>query len=190
MESGTAYSSLGWYLSIRNPWRRSCAMHWWRIVKLQPASLRLAIHWGESLDPWPWTRYLRLQHRSFTGLTCPDWDTWLIVSAVIKWQVTVIKNLQNDRFTSERPRTHAIHLRSLSNGRPHPSACNPILLHSQGKIGHGISYIIQVFGTFLGVYFRSDDDDFSRRELGIWNWMTGDLQFVSQWSTMYNLSYL
>lgn len=77
----------------------------------------------------------------------------------------------------EAVRRHSIHLRSLSNGKPHPLACNaPVLYHVQTFMYIGASYIIQVSGTFIAVQFCSDDTN----ELGIWNWMTGELQVVSR----------
>ena len=71
---------------------------------------------------------------------------------------------------------HSIHLRSLSDGKPHSLARDvPVLYHSQVTGGLGLSYTIQVSGTFIAILFCSDDSN----ELGIWNWMTGKLQLVS-----------
>lgn len=73
---------------------------------------------------------------------------------------------------------HSIHLRSLSDGKPHPLACDaPVLYHAvQGTRGLSVSYTIQVSGTFIAIHFRSDDNN----ELGIWNWMNGEQQVVSR----------
>lgn len=88
-----------------------------------------------------------------------------------------VKHLENDRSAPAAARKHSIHLRSLSDGNPHPLACNaPVLSHAQGVRGHNdVSYKIQVSGTFIAILFCSDDSN----ELGIWNWMTGELQVVS-----------
>ena len=72
---------------------------------------------------------------------------------------------------------HSIHLRSLSDGKPHPFARDvPVLYHPQVTRELSLSYTIQVSGTFIAVHFCSDDNN----ELGIWNWMTGELQVVSR----------
>ena len=77
----------------------------------------------------------------------------------------------------EATRKHSIHLRSLSDGKPHPLARDaPVLYHAQGTRGLSVEYTIQVSGTFVAVHFRSNDGN----ELGIWNWMTGELQVVSR----------
>ena len=74
----------------------------------------------------------------------------------------------------EAARKHSIHLRSLSNGKFHPLAREaPVLYHAPVT---SLSYTIQISGTFIAVHFRSDDNN----ELGIWNWMTGELQVVSR----------
>lgn len=74
----------------------------------------------------------------------------------------------------EVARKHSIHLRSLSDGKPHPLAREaPVLYHAPVFC---VSYTIQVSGTFIAIHFRSDDSN----ELGIWNWMTGELQVVSR----------
>lgn len=76
----------------------------------------------------------------------------------------------------EAARKHSIHLRSLSDGKPHPLARDvPVLYHAQ-VTGLSVSYTIQVSGTFIAIQFCSDDSS----ELGIWNWMTGKLQVVSR----------
>ena len=78
---------------------------------------------------------------------------------------------------SEATRKHSIHLRSLSDGKPHPLAHDaPVLYHAQGTRGLSVTYTIQVSGTFVAVQFHSNDSN----ELGIWNWMTGELQVVSR----------
>ena len=77
----------------------------------------------------------------------------------------------------EASRKHSIHLRSLSDGKPHPLARNaPVLYHAYGTRGNSVSYTIQVSGIFIAILFRSNDSN----ELGIWNWMTGELQVVSR----------
>ena len=75
-------------------------------------------------------------------------------------------------------RKHSIHLRSLTDGKPHPLAPDaPVLYHPQVTRGLGrLSYTIQVSGTFIAIHFCSDDDN----ELVIWDWMTGELQVVSR----------
>jgi hypothetical protein len=76
----------------------------------------------------------------------------------------------------ETARKHSIHLRSLSDGKPHPLARDaPVLYHAQITRGLSASYTIQVSGTFIAIHFCSDDSN----ELDIWNWMTGELQVVS-----------
>ena len=76
----------------------------------------------------------------------------------------------------EAARKHSIHLRSLTDGKPHKLApYAPVLYHPQVTRGLGLSYTIQVSGTFIAIHFCSDEDN----ELGIWNWMTGELQVVS-----------
>ena len=77
----------------------------------------------------------------------------------------------------EATRKHSIHLRTLSDGKPHPLARSaPVLYHAQVTRGPRISYTVQVSRTFIAVYFCSDDSN----ELGIWNWVTGELQVVSR----------
>ena len=72
---------------------------------------------------------------------------------------------------------HSIHLRSLSDGKPHPLARDaPVLYHPQVTRELSLSYTIQVSGTFIAIHFCSNDSN----ELGIWNWMTGELQVVSR----------
>ena len=72
---------------------------------------------------------------------------------------------------------HSIHLRSLSNGKPHPLAHDaPVLYHAQVTRRLSVSYTIQVSGTFIAIQFWSDESN----ELGIWDWMTGELQVVSR----------
>jgi hypothetical protein len=77
----------------------------------------------------------------------------------------------------EAARKHSVHLRSLSDGKPHPLARDaPVLYHAQGPRGPGVSYRIQVSGTFIAILFCLNNSN----ELGIWNWMTGELQVVSR----------
>jgi hypothetical protein len=73
----------------------------------------------------------------------------------------------------EAARKHSIHLRSLSDGKPHPLARNaPVLSHPQGTRRLDMTYTIQVSRTFIAIKFCTDEGN----ELAIWNWMTGELQ--------------
>lgn len=60
----------------------------------------------------------------------------------------------------------------------------PLFYSIRKEIGCPINvlYDIQVSGTFLAIYFCShDSDEDASNELGIWNWITGELQAVSHY---------
>lgn len=77
----------------------------------------------------------------------------------------------------EAAHKHSIHLRSLSDGKPHPLARNaPVLSHRQGTRWLNVTYTIQVSRTFVAIKFCTDEGN----ELAIWNWMNGELQLVSR----------
>ncbi|KAF8807737.1 hypothetical protein BYT27DRAFT_7189834 [Phlegmacium glaucopus] len=88
--------------------------------------------------------------------------------------------------TPEVARKHFIHLRSLSDGNPHPLARDaPVLSHVQGDMT-AQSYTIQVSGCFIAIQFCSDGSN----ELGIWNWMTGELQVNIKGNAIRSFSFL
>ncbi|KAF8167746.1 hypothetical protein B0H34DRAFT_682904 [Crassisporium funariophilum] len=80
---------------------------------------------------------------------------------------------------SSSERQFRVHLRTLSNGKPHPLARDaPVLSLPQVTEEGSVSYTIQISGNFLAVHFCPNT--IGENELAIWNWKTGVLQ-VNVW---------
>ncbi|KAG5653347.1 hypothetical protein H0H81_000969 [Sphagnurus paluster] len=77
------------------------------------------------------------------------------------------------RIDTDTEQPCRIHLRSLSTGKPHSMAQNPVIICDVQKVNspRDISHTIQVLADFLGILFSYSD--VPENELYIWDWKTG-----------------
>ena len=69
-----------------------------------------------------------------------------------------------------------MHLRTVSDAKPHPKACNPAII-SHSPEGTNFSFAIQVCGEYLGILFIGNGEGIES-ELLVWNWHNGAVELV------------
>ncbi|KAH8102075.1 hypothetical protein BXZ70DRAFT_52774 [Cristinia sonorae] len=74
------------------------------------------------------------------------------------------------------PSAHTIHLRSLSTGKPHPSAEPPSALHYIYP-NDDVGLCFHISGNYLGILFLQQDGS---NALVIWDWKSGNIVMESQ----------
>ncbi|KAF9510335.1 hypothetical protein BS47DRAFT_88912 [Hydnum rufescens UP504] len=78
-----------------------------------------------------------------------------------------------------------LHLRTLSDNTPHPSARNPILFSVSPTLAYHHLDALQVMGPFLGVVCFD-----VIRALEIWDWMNGQKMMRFEDSSFYSYKFL
>ncbi|KAL0577730.1 hypothetical protein V5O48_004279 [Marasmius crinis-equi] len=69
-----------------------------------------------------------------------------------------------------------VHLLTVDEGQPHPSASTPTFCAFEGAWNSDEGeYDIRIFNRRLGIMFMPDDDDDDPCRIGIWDWETGTL---------------
>ncbi|THH09751.1 hypothetical protein EW146_g8591 [Bondarzewia mesenterica] len=111
-----------------------------------------------------------------------DEDDWIIHIPKMRFEAFVINPRQDllvllDRKPNEddlRTVAFHIHLLSMQNGCPHPTASSPIISFITPLRTPQLSYNIQITEQFLGVFFP-DHTRAQRSRLVLWSWKTGNI---------------
>jgi len=73
---------------------------------------------------------------------------------------------------------YRLHLRSLSDGKPHPFVSREFVSYKPLPDALGFRYTVEVFSSHLALLSHSFEYGDVMNELVIWNWMTGNVEKV------------